>query len=53
VKSTKNTWSAQMVRKRYISRSVETSSHAYFHVYMRSRSTCKLFKVLVSWPLTR
>jgi drug/metabolite transporter, DME family len=34
-------------------RTVETSSYTYFHVLRRSLSTCKLFKVLVSWPLTR
>jgi hypothetical protein len=34
-------------------RTAETSSYTYFHVLRRPPSTCKLFKVLVSWPLTR
>jgi len=34
-------------------RTVETSSYAYFGVVRRSLSSSKLFKVLVSWPLTR
>src|SRR6266566_7837177 len=31
-------------------RTVETSSYTYFHVLRRPPLSCKLFKVLVSWP---
>ena len=34
-------------------RTVETSSYTYLHVLGRSPSPFKLFKVLLSWPLTR
>jgi len=34
-------------------RTVETSSYTYFGVFTRHPTWSKLFKVYVSWPLTR